>query len=1041
MAERRNYYEIIDKLPFDPMEIKDKKIIDTIDLWKLLEEKRGISNEEASGEQRQQELDMYDDIKACLTDKERRKTEADAMKQKQKKKLSDIIAVLKESGGKDKLYISNARIISIAKSLRLDKEKTVKKAFTDAGFEVIIRKPVNITNDILLSNTVFKTVTENTIKLSGMSSKDYPWLSQVKSLYDLAAYFKNDGEHAIDYQHKSAEELKSIMEAGAASVAGKLDTLNHCFADLFQAGCTQIFKDEKTKIKYDNSLKMENLFELFSLLKEMPEEMKKDPYIADVCIKKIQVYFPDPDVALAIYNREAGNTLDPYEPDSGDVDFVCGSCKSTSKIKYGTDKATCKCQACGTPLFVKCGNSKCGHLIPAIADICPDCGYNLIEAKFFDRYCALAESAMESGNVEEARKQLALAKGARSNDPRFKALENKFSSEMVPIDAELNEISSLSKQGKYMQASKQLAVFCANHSKIKVNDIRSDIEKMISLADSMFAQIESKSDKCGACFDILDKVSDYSKALDYIKDKKPKQVSGLTASVSTSSNRITVKWSGTGEREVTYYLIRKENAKPQSINDGIQVLKNQLVTQYVDSSIQPGIAYYYAVFSQRIGTFSEPTCSEVCVLYRELDEKSIVKNADDGKCVISWQLPVNCRGVRVLRCDSGKPNIVPGGSTVIVADNLSNGLEDKNVKNGVHYEYRLQCIYNIAGGLKYSDGIIVPLMPEGKPQKATLISTVVKSENSVQITWSVEEGNTNELLDIYDINMGLNLTEGTTYHISELAQIGTKLTTIPNVAQKMAEIRITKKKGYKVCAVVVKGENAVVSNCLSFSNFDKLELNKANTKITGGNLVIQLVNNFQTNLANIRYAVATKNDDAEPAPWCKIEDAPNMTQIAVNAYLADGMIRIGRVPEKELYISVIGEYSIGQDVYYSEPAKLRLSNRPKAAISYSLVWGFLNKKKNVKLILECDMDQELPEMYLCTNKTLKVPMSSTAPNNILLCKISENLNYKAHTKIEIEIPNEIWASTTKGNEIRLFIPEDSYSEFRMAPEVGTLRIP
>ena len=140
-----------------------------------------------------------------------------------------------------------------------------------------------------------------------------------------------------------------------------------------------------------------------------------------------------------------------------------------------------------------------------------------------------------------------------------------------------------------------------------------------------------------------------------------------------------------------------------------------------------------------------------------------------------------------------------------------------------------------------------------------------------------------------------------------------------------------------------------------------MELNKSNTKINGGNLVIQLVDNFQPNLANIRYAVATKNDDMEPAPWCKIEDAPNMTQIAVNAYLADGMIRIGRVPEKELYISVIGEYSIGQDVYYSEPAKLRLSNRPKAAISYSLVWGFLNKKKNVKLILECDMDQELPE--------------------------------------------------------------------------------
>ncbi len=1041
MEKRRNYYEIIDKLSFDPIENKDKKIIGAIDIWKFLEEKRGISSEEANGEQRQQELNMYDDIKLCLTDKERRKAEADSMKQKQIKKLRDIISVLKECNGEDNLYISNARVVSIAKSLRLDKEKTVKKELADAGFEIIIRKPVNITNNILLSNTIFKTVTENTSKLSSMSSKDYPWLSQVRNLYDLAAYFKNDGEHADDYHHKSAVELKSIMESGAAGVSGKLDTLNHCFADLFQAGCTQIFKDEKTKIKYDNSLKIEKLSELFSLLKEMPDEMKKDSYIADLCIKKIQIYFPDSDVALAIYNRESGNTLDPYEPDSGDVDFICGSCKSTSKIKYGTDKAICKCQACGAPLFVKCGNSNCGHLIPAIADVCPDCGYNLIEAKFFDKYCSLAESAMESGDVEEARKQLALAKSARPNDIKSKNLEEKIKTKMIPIEAELNKIRLSMNQKKYVQANNQLANFCVRYPKIKVDDIKNDIEKMISFADGMFEKLDSKPDKCGMCFDILNKVKDYSKALDYIKDKKPNQVRELNASASTNSNEITVEWIGTGEREVTYYLVRKENGKPRSINDGIQVLKNQLITQYVDSSVEPGIPYYYAVFAQRIGTYSDATYSDVTILYRELDKNGIVKNADDGKCVISWQLPMNCSGVRVLRCNKGKTNITPNGNTIIVAENVHNGIEDKDVKNGIKYEYRLQCIYNITEGLKYTDGIVISLMPDSKPHNVTLISALVKSNNSIQITWNVKKNNENALLDIYDVNLDVNLIEGTTYNVSELGKIGNKLTTITNISQRTAEIRLVKRKGYKICAVSVKGEYAVVSNCLKFSNFDKLEFDRLNTKITGGKLVIQLVENFHNNLSNIMYTIATKNDDIEPAPWCKVEDASSMTRISVDAYLKDGMIIIGSIPEKELYISVIGEYILGKEVYYSEPAKLRVSNRPKSTISYSLVWGFLNKKKNVKLILECDMDQELPEMYLCTNKTLKVPMSPTAPNNMLLCKISENLNYKAHTRIEIEIPNEIWSGTTKGNEIRLFIPEDSYSEFQMAPEVGTLRIP
>lgn len=1041
MADRRNYYEIIDKLSFDPIEMRDKKVIDAIEMWKLLEEKRGISNEEANGEQRQQELDMYDDIKACLTDKTRRKEEAGAMKRKQKKKLEDIIAILKESSSGADLYVSNARIVSIAKSLRLDKEKTVKRAFTDAGFEVIVRKPVNITNDILLSNTVFNMVSANTVKLASMSSKDFSWLNKVKNLYDLAAFFKNDDSNADVYSSKSAAELRSIMEVGAASVAGKLDALNHCFADLFQAGCTQIFKDEKTKTKYDNSLKIESLYDLFSLLKEMPEEMKKDAYIADICIKKIQSYFPDLDVALAIYNREAGNTLDPYEPDSGDVDFICGSCRSTSKIKYGTDKASCKCQACGSPLFVKCRNSKCGSLIPAIADICPECGFNLVEAKFFDRYCALAKNAIDSIDLEEARKQLALARGARPDDPQLKVLDAEITKMIQMYEAPLQAIRDLMNQHRYVQADSQLAAFCSRHPGIKVDDIKSDIDKMLYSVDRMFSQIDSQADKCGVCFDILDKVCDYTKAKDYIKDKKPKQVLDLRAVVSTKSNQISIQWTGTGEREVSYCVVRKENTRPQSINDGTMVLKKQLVTQYVDSNITAGVVYYYAVFSQRIGTYSEPICTGPTVLYQELDEKLVVKSADNGKCIMSWQLPRNCIGIRVLRSENGNVNLSPEQSTLVVADRVTNGYEDKNVRNGVRYEYRLQCVYSVGDGVKYSEGITFSLAPDSKPQQATLVSATVKSENAVQITWTVEKAEADALLDVYDVRADVNTTEGTTYHVAELAKVGTKIATISDIMSGTAEIRVTQKKGYRITVVIVKGEYAVISNCISFSNYGKIEIDKSKTKITGGNLVIQLNDDFQQNLANIRYAVATKNHDAETAPWCKIEDAPNMTQVSVSAYITDGMIRIGKVPEKELYISVIGEYIVGQDIYYSEPAKLRLSNRPKSVIRYKIVWGFLSKKKNVKLIYECDTDQEMPEMYLCTNKTIKVPMSSTAPNNVMLCKINENMNYKAHTKVEKDIPNDVWNSTTKGNEIRLFIPEESYAEFRMWPEVNTLKIP
>lgn len=1040
MAERRNYYEIIDQLSFDPMEKNDKKVIGAIELWKLLEEKSGISLGDESGEQRQQELDMYEDIKACLTNKESRKAEADAMKQKQKKKLDAVIALLKESGDGGKLYVTDARIGKIAKSFRLDGQKTVKKAFTDAGFEIIPRKQAYVLDDILLSNAVFDRVTADVKKLAGMNSKDLPWLSKVKNLYDLAAFFNKDEKNVGIYPAKPAAELRSIMKAGEAGVAGKLDAVNHCLGDLFSAGTVQIFKDEKTKNRYDNSLKIERLCDLFSLLKEMPKEMKKDAYIADICIKKIQSYFPDPEMALAIYNKEAGNgKQDPYEPDSGDFDFVCSSCKKTTKIKYGTDKEKCKCLACGSPMFVKCRS--CSNLIPAVADICPECGFNMVESKYFDRYFALAQSAMESMDIAEARKQFVLAKGARPGDPKLKTLEAEVNKAIQLYEAPLKAIRDLMNQGEFMQANRQMAAFCAKYSGVKVDDIKAQIDKAIAEADRLFAQVDRQADPCGVCFDILEKVKDYTKASDYIKGKKPRAVSNLVATVSTKSNQITLQWSGTGEREVSYCVVRKENSKPQSINDGNIVLKDQLVTQYADSSVSAGIVYYYAVFAQRIGTYSVPAASTPCILFQELNEKHVVKNAEDGKCVLSWQLPRNCKGVRVLRSDNGKANMTPGQSTKVIAECAQNGYEDRAVTNGVRYEYRLQCVYNVEDGVIYSEGITFSIMPDGKPEPVTLVSANVKGENTVQIIWNFTHDTKNSTMDLYDIQTGLNVAAGTMYPVAELSKIGAKIGTVLDISSKSCEMRIHQKKGYRLCAVTVKGEYAVISNCILFSNYRKVVIDKEKTKITGGGLVIYLQDSFQHDLTYIRYAAATKNNDMEPAPWYGIEDASDMTRLSARAYIEDGAIRIGRVPERDLYISVIGEYIVGKDVYFSEPSRLRMSNKPKADISYRIVWGLLNKKKNVKLVIECNQDTELPEMFLCCNKTIRVPMSAKAPNNIMLCKIPEDMDYKAHHRIEIEIPNTAWSAVTKGNEIRLFIPEDRYAEFRMTPEIDSLRIP
>lgn len=309
MAARVNYYEIIETLSFDPIEAREKKILDAINMWKLLEEKRSIASDEDYAAQARRKLRMYEDIKACLTDKDRRKNEAEEMKKKQVGKLAITISTIKESF-EDKHYrISNLLLMDIAKAHRLDIEKTVRPCFVEAGFEVEEKK-TNPAAALFPSGTVSAGIAARINSLKTDKSAQYPWLDQVNNLYDLAAFSQGEGARAINYHLKSAEDLKKIMSAGATATSGKLDEANHDLAYLYNAGVTQIFKDEAARKKYDNELKLTPLNPLFDAIRVLPNNLRRNPYVAESCIEKIRKIYADYDLAVAIYSLK----VCPYEP-------------------------------------------------------------------------------------------------------------------------------------------------------------------------------------------------------------------------------------------------------------------------------------------------------------------------------------------------------------------------------------------------------------------------------------------------------------------------------------------------------------------------------------------------------------------------------------------------------------------------------------------------------------------------------------------------------------------------------------------------------
>lgn len=1035
MSERRNYYEIIEKLSFDPIDINEKKIISAIEHWKANADRESHIEGSLTQKQAGSEADMYESIKKCLTNKETRKQEAEAMKNLQLQKLNEIIAFLKESDLEKELKVTNARLLILAKSLRLDRENTVKKAFISAGFEVVNIGTGSAYANIFLSNTMFDNIDLNFKKLNVLSHEDYPWLSKVNNLYALAAFYNKDESNIVGYQKKSADELRLFMEKASKDVAGRVDEVHHCLANLFNFGYMQIFKDDNTKYKYDNSLKLKQLDFLLKTLKNMPDGLKRDESVAERGIKKIQRYFPDYNIALGIYNKALNIVSEPYEPEKLYADCMCANCKSYTKISMVKNRNECKCAVCGADLFIECPN--CNEMVLAGSEFCQACGCDLNEAKNIDKYCLLAENALTEKNIEEARKQLLAASKAMPGDKRVGVLEDELGSLIELSEEKLNEIKDLVIQKSYIKADKRLTAFITDFPEINVNEIRDKIEKAIKEADAMFDGVSSREDACNYCYDILDKVSDYDRVIEYLITKTPLAVNNFSVTVADGDKKVVLTWDYSSERGVTYNIVKKADKPPESIYDGIKLLSESNSNSLTDKNIENGIKYFYGIFVSRCGNSSRLSVSDGILVLSDIDMNTVRKVVGNKCCSFSWKAPANCTGVEITRSECNEDELV---NSSVVAMNAENSFEESGLVNRVTYNYYFKCLYQNNGKIESSKGINVRVMPEVRPSVVKLCDTLILND-SVEVNLEYENGKELEKIVFYDLYDSADVECGNEYLYGDIGKYGTKLY-VEEIGNTHTRYNIITKarKHYKIVVFSVKGIYALASNCVEFNNMEKCSIEENETTVTDDILSLRVKILERRNFTAIHYAIMTKANETDPDPWLKMTEVGKMKQMSYNEYKNEGVIRT-EVPETNLYITVIGEYNINKRVIYTDPSTFMISNIINASVNYRVSWGLIDKKKKVKLILECDKNINLPEMVLCCNLQNHVPASIGSDGNMVLCELPAMAHYLANTKLQYKIADEDLVNVPHGSEIRLFVRNERVKNLEMIPKLSTLVTP
>ena len=1044
--ERRNYFEMLG-LDFDPPEKNERKIQQAIAAWKKRTEDM-LANETIASRRStlSAELDLYDNILETLKENKTRNTEARELKEQRVSQLEKLIDIMLvgQSGTPE---VTNAQIRNVHLKLKLS-PKTIEDTYVKKGFVIQKREKAINLNEAFLTTVVAGNISTKVEQLRAMSIPKYPWTPKVFDLFDLACFFSGGTESdTASFRRRRTTELYSIMETGAAQLASDMSVQGHLLADLFTAGTTQVFDSEANRKKYEQSLEREKLKSFFALLKSAPDDFKKDRYFAESCIKTIQKSFPDFNLSLALYNQEAGLMQDPYEPIEALIPVTCGECKTPIEFRTHEEAENGKCAVCGATLYVTCPNPKCHKKVPASADWC-SCGFHISEMQFFDEYFSAAQFALKEMDLPEARKQLANAENAYPGHPKLASLKKQIQDETDKYQKPLNEMQSLIEAGKYYASQKMLGTISASMPQLKLEAQRKVITEKLSEAQKMMPAANLPvSVRANRCVEILELVKDYQPAIDMLGLCRPNTPANLHGAISSGEPlTCTLTWNATGDKGVSYCIVRKRNGVPQRHSDGDLLASNVNTMEYKDSSIQPGISYGYAIFAQRHGIYSDPvTC--VVEKFSELDTKRVRAVADNGVCRFSWVLPTNCIGVRILRSINATPSELPSGNCTVITERASANFDDTAVTNNKTYGYRLQCVYPYGNSFRYSEGYTVMLTPE-QPPVAIRNVTARTEGRTVYVRWTTPDTTQRSVIIREVSSASVSNMIGQIIPASDINSLLGNGRTYANTTSstQQCQFDIPANISIALAVVIVAGSKGVISEVIRVSSVEKCEINKAETRIEGNRLKI-ILQNKPKNLDRIHYIVAKKVDSK--VPWATVDDAKRNTLqiITIQEYARDGMILIESPPKEDLYISIIGQYKMSDgNIVYSEASKLRISNKPKQKISYRLGWGgglFSSKPKpkDCKLYVSTSAE-ETPTLKLVYRSDGHIPMRLIDPKTIVLHTIPESDTGFSAGQYVYSFPDSTWKRIKAQTELRLMLSDDDMAEYEIIPEnITSLKVP
>jgi len=994
-------------LPFDPPEKAGKKVRSAVDkISKELRNALGTATQQIERDTINAKLAFLESTSAGIfTSDDRLSPLYDKLaRQRTDTEIGNLkaaIALLKLSGTRT---VTNGAVRVQRNKTKLSREN-VEKAYLEAGITITEIDPVSAYPKFPTNAEKIHAELEALRKMKDPNPKGKD-LSLAVDLYAFAAYLCGEPENAPGYKSKPAPELSSLLDRHAKQLSTRNDDLGKLCASIATAGKLFIFNSEANREAYNAFLKYKSpaLASLFETMRRLSKTDLADPKNAEQCIRAISKEFGSYEVALSIYNKEAGLKDDPYIPEKAVFHVVCPHCQNISGFAdlNEAQKAN-KCQNCGKALYKNCG--KCRKNVLVSLDKCPECGFLFASAAMFAKFVAAAEQALLRSDFTDARNNLIQARAAGPGEKaRTAQLEARISDEERKYGKPVAELRKLIADRKFQKAAGVLAAAIAGFPGLNVSVFESQINAALAEADKVFTYAKNlpAPKQADSCLEILNGCADYKPAIDFLWANPPGYCKDFTVGLDSVACSANISWARSAERGVTYRVVRKQGSEiPVSETDGVILLDNTPDTSYKDKGIQPGLYYSYAVFAARYRVFSPAAGKTVALL---ADVTDIHSEILEKMIRITWKDPVNCTGVTIKR--------TVGGVASTLAEGARGSFEDKKVEYGVAHSYRLYANYS---GMPPSNGAEVVITPTYRVESFTIGAGQTKN-GSYTVTWDITRDGVDlrVLVDEKQVraiksderSCDIIIPPGGIYSVAVLAYTGGAWLRSAN------SLRVNT---YTPCEIDKQASNLYED--MVFGSYDPAYSVSMNLSVSGP---------VPDNVAGFYYAVRAKASPNDKAPWAGMQEigsAPDIHRVDLNAYSKNGIFyKLTAHDESAYYITLFTIYiSNGREI--ASNASLCRIDRP---LNAELFWEIRRSPfSGMRLMINISANRpfsRIPELILaCSDGQLL--LSANDSNGVRLKAFPESKTGGARRSfaVEHELGADIAFKKVKGRKLFLFI--------------------